>query len=346
MAQSIELTSGSVFAGSPITFKVTPQTLEITPTFHRVVIEVTCGLTGGNYETVKLTSPVTTEGTEVLFDVSSAIRVPIDSYEYTAEPTSYPLVKWMLNVYDEYMDSAGNVFTKQGEISYPSSGELICIAGSLSDIYRLKSDVFASISQFSNKPTKSPHLSFVGEELVYAQPYDTPVALEGSSVVTQAPTSKLFAVVSEGAQTVGGIPVYALPSSEKNKRQEFRFINTFGVLESISVPRAYSKKVAVTSEAYTISKQETFNKFSRAAIKKTNNNESWLFQTDPLTEDWLQWYLHEFMMAERMWMRINDTWIPCTITPEESTTFLDRTSANMLTASFTATLDIAGSPFS
>ena len=81
MARKITLTSGSILAGNPITFRIQPNVLSNTPSFHRVIIEVKCGMSGGNFETIKLTAPVAIEGNDVELDVSSAIRVPLDAYE-------------------------------------------------------------------------------------------------------------------------------------------------------------------------------------------------------------------------------------------------------------------------
>ena len=39
MALNINLTSGSVFAGNPITFTITPS-VATKPSFHRVIVEV------------------------------------------------------------------------------------------------------------------------------------------------------------------------------------------------------------------------------------------------------------------------------------------------------------------
>ena len=53
MAQKVTLTSGSILAGNPITFRIQPNALSNTPSFHRVIIEVKCGMSGGNFETIK-----------------------------------------------------------------------------------------------------------------------------------------------------------------------------------------------------------------------------------------------------------------------------------------------------
>lgn len=345
MATKIELTSGSIFAGNPITFDITPNNLISTPSFHRVIVEVICGLSGNNYETIKLNAPIAIENNKVNIDVASAIRVPLDAYEYTPEVTTYPFVSWNLKVYDEYMDSNGGVFTNQGILYFPKEDEYYrSIAGSFSDMERLlATQCEKNVITLSRKPTSSSHIAVVGEIFAYTPPYQQEQSLQGSGSL-DAPTSEERIISAEGVQLIGNQKLFVLPEGEATKRQIFRFINGFGVLESISVPCAYSKTLAITSTPYTISRQETFSNFSRATIKKTNNQESWLFTTDPLTEEWLHWYLHEFLMSEHIWMQVKGTWLPITITPEEKITFLDKTNTNMYSVSFTVELDINGSP--
>lgn len=349
MAQKINLTSGSVFAGNPITFTITPS-VATKPSFHRVIVEVNFDDGTGSYETNKLTIPVTTEGRDVSLDISSALRISLDNYEYTATPSTYPVVSWYIKAYDEYMDNNGEVHTNVGEVYYPQkpvsggSTNLRCIAGAFSDIERLKSDVTQAVTLLSCKPTATHEIAVVGESFVYPVSYSAGQNLATSSSLT-APVSREQEITKEGAQSIQGHPIYALPSLEADTRTTFRFINRFGCLESISVPKSYSQKMSVESTPYTKSIQETFNHFSRAAIKKQNDRESWLYQSDPLTKEWQQWYLHEFLMSEHIWLKANDTWLPCTISLEDEITIKDDTARNMYSVSFTATLGINGDPF-
>lgn len=349
MAQKINLTSGSVFAGNPITFTITPS-VATKPSFHRVIVEVHFDDGTGSYETNKLTIPVTTEGRDVSLDISSALRIPLDNYEYTAIPTTYPVVSWYIKAYDEYMDNNGEVHTNVGEVYYPQkpvsggSTNLRCIAGAFSDIERLKSGATKAVTFLSCKPTATHEIAVVGESFIYPVSYSAAQNLASSSSLT-APASREQAITKEGAQSIQGHPIYALPSLEADTRTTFRFINRFGCLESISVPKSYSQKMSVESTPYTKSIQETFNQFSRAAIKKQNDRESWLYQSDPLTKEWQQWYLHEFLMSEHVWLKANDTWLPCTISLEDEITIKDETTKNMYSVSFTATLGINGDPF-
>ena len=343
MAAYLELVEGSIFNGNPITFAVTPLKIGgSTPSFHRMVFEVKCGMSGGGYETIRLTEPVLSEdGTEVIVDISSALRSFRDSYNYSPKPGIMPVVKFNVSAYDEYMINGNPNQTEP--ISYLPGDEVKqTIFGGFSDYDRLTAATEAMpVSRMTRKPTTAPQLACVGETIIYVDPYSP--AVDFLTPTWDAPEAKAFTITNEGQQTVGDISVFAMPQSEAVRRTEFRFINSFGVLESISVPRVYSKKLGITAINYTVTRRETLRSFSREAVRKQNNQEEWNFQTDPLDEEWLAWYLHEFLMSEHTWVNINGKFLPCTIITEEEITFQDETKQEMHSVSFTAKLDFCGS---
>lgn len=352
MAKKINLTSGSILNGNPITFTIVPQVITekdadgnvVYPSFHRIIVEVKCGLSTGSYEIIKMSAPIEQEkdGTEIRLDISSALRTLRDSLEYTPYATPYPYVSFNVKAYDEYMLN-GEVKTGQGVQYYPSEiTYLRTIFGAFPDVYRLASSGSKAVRVLTRRPS-TPHLACVGEHFAYTPSYEEDQTLAGSENLTQ-PTSQVVVIEKEGFQDIGGRKLFAMPASEAIHRCIFRFINSFGVLESISVPMAYSEKFTNSSTAYILARQETFNSFSRAAVKKQSDYESWLFTTDPLDKAWLRWYLHEFLMSEHVWIDVNGNWIPCTLTSEEEITMTDRTNTNMYSVSFTAKLDIYGSP--
>ena len=343
MAAALVIIEGTVFNGNPITFSVLPLKIEgSTPAFHRMVFDVKCGISGGNYETIRLTEPVLAEdGTEVMVDISSALRSFRDSYKYSPEPGVMPVVKFNVSAYDEYMINGNPGQTEH--ISYlPGSNVKQTLFGGFSDYDRLTAENNTMpVSRLTRKPTTAPQLACVGETVIYVDPYSPAIDIFSSK--WDAPEAKAFTITKEGLQTVGDISVFALPQSEASRRTEFRFINSFGVLESISVPRVYSKKLGITATNYTVTRRETLRSFSRGAVRKQNNQESWDFQTDPLDEAWLAWYLHEFLMSEHTWININGKFFPCIITSEDEITFDDKTKETMHSVSFTAKLDFRGS---
>ena len=342
MASLLRLNSGSIFNGNPIVFMVWPIALKETPSFHRMIFEVKCGMSGGNYETIKMSEPINNEkGNPITVDISSALRSFRDSYEYSPEPGVMPMVKFNVSAYDEYM-SEGELH-KSEPVSYLSGNDVKqTLFGGFSDYDRLTAtkDTMA-ISRMTRKPTTIPQLACVGETIIYVEPYSP--AIDFTTATWEAPEAKAFTITNEGQQTIGDISVYAMPQTEAVRRTEFRFINSFGVLESVSVPRVYSKKLGITATNYTVTRKETMHSFSRATARKQNNQEEWNFQTDPLDEAWLAWYLHEFLMAEHAWININGKYLPCTITAEDEITFDDNTKETMHSVSFTAKLDFRGS---
>ena len=342
MASSLQIVDGSIFNGNPITFSVIPKTILGTPAFHRMVFEVKCGISGGIYETIRLTEPVMTEdGKAVQVDISSALRSFRDSYQYSPEPGVMPVVKFNVSAYDEYMID-GEPFKSPTTYWLHDNNIKQTIFGGFSDYDRLTAtNESMPVHRMSRKPTTAPQLACVGETIIYVDPYESAIDILSSE--WHAPEAKAFTIANEGLQTVGDISVFALPQSEAARRTEFRFINSFGVLESISVPRGFSKKLGVTATNYTVTRRETLRSFSREAVRKQNNQESWDFQTDPLDEAWLAWYLHDFLMSEHTWINIKGKFLPCIITSEDEITFDDKTNETMHAVSFTAKLDFCGS---
>lgn len=342
MASNLKLQSGSVFNGNPIVFMVRHVTPEGSPSFHRMIFEVKCGMSE-NYETIKMSEPIVNEKVvAVMGDISSALRSFRDSYKYTPEPGVMPVVKFNVSAYDEYM--IDGELHKTEPVFYLSGDEVKqTLFGGFSDYDRLMAtnDTMA-VSRMTRKPTSSPQLACVGETIIYVDPYSP--AIDFTTESWNAPEAKAFTITKEGQQVIGDINVYAMPQTEAERRTEFRFINSFGVLESISVPRVYSKKLGITINNYAVTQKETLRVFSRAATRKSGNQEEWNFQTDPLDEEWLAWYLHEFLMSEHTWININGKFLPCIITSEDDEiTFDDRTKETMHSVSFSAKLDFRGS---
>ena len=342
MARHLKIFTGSVFNGNPITVAVRSVALRGTPSFHRMIFEVKCGISGGDYEIIKMSEPITGKsGGYVDADISSALRSFRDSYRYTPEPGVMPVVKFNVSAYDEYMID-GEVHKEKPVYYLPGDEVKQTMFGGFSDYERLiSSGNIMAVSRMTRKPTTIPQLACVGETIIYVDPYSP--AIDFTTATWDAPEAKAFIITNEGQQTIGDISVYALPQSEASRRTEFRFINSFGVLESVSVPRVYSKKFGMTVNNYIVTQKETMRFFSREAVRKQNNQESWDFQTDPLDEAWLAWYLHEFLMAEHAWININGKYLPCTITAEDEITFDDNTKETMHSVSFTAKLDFRGS---
>ena len=341
MAKSIKLTSGSILCGNPITFGVEPETIDGPPSFHRIKAEIECGISGGNYEVITMDRPVQTEGKTVQIDVSSALRSLRDAYNYTSDALTAPLVKFNVKVYDEYMTD-GELHVS-APIYYPEPNVYLCaLFGAFTDMERIRSSGSKDVQALSRKPTDAPHLAYVGEEVVHAVSYEQPQSLIGSQDLAR-PVSEVAAIKAEGLQTVGTHSVYAVPQRQNAPRTVFRFVNSFGMIESVSVPCVYGSEPDTESTVYATTCEETFNVLPQSAVSRGSDTETWKFSTDPLTRNWAQWYLHEFLRTRRAWMLVDGMYLPVVITvDDDKTTLFDRTKTDMYRFEFTAQLDVSG----
>lgn len=335
MAQGLLIQGASPLIGSPITFRVQAAVISGECAFHRVKLTVHAGIYGGDYTDLTLSSPA--ESGEILyFDVSSALRAVADSYEYTVNPPSaYPYIVYDLSACDEYMQN-GEVHDNVGIVT--STGHK-AIFGAYSDLERILSGGSKLAQHFTRKPNTMPEVVAVGETMVCPQSFASAIS-EGS--VTTGPTSSVVSITEEGLQTVNGRQVYALPAGQKD-RYEFRFVNGLGCLESISVHSLRTTEMNVTQESFIRSVQETFGNFSRGLITKKNDYETWKLSSGPLDNAWESWFMHEFLMAKFVWVKVSGNWLGCHIVPEETVKGVDRINNNLREVQFSVQFDMNGS---
>lgn len=353
MAQAIVFHSGSPLIGSPLTYQVTPSAHQSQYTFHRVTLRVTAGLEGdADYTTLDFSTPVTS-ALPVLFDVSSALRAVAEKYQLTATPPQrYPYVKFRLQAFDDWMID-GTLYENQGVKDYPGMGQyLFAFMGAFTDMERLSVDGQSTgLERWTRKPfASSPEVVFTGSGFVLPNDFEAGIGYVnyvGDGTTGFPPTPS--AGPKSTAYVVGTNPIPAFANvyaiTKPNDGYEIRFINGFGCEESVHVTCLRTAEVNIHTDKYAIARQETFKQFSRSLAVKGNNREQWKMSSGPLDRAWLQWYLHEFLMASQAWILVNDNWLPINILPEETTTGMNRTQADMLSVEFTIEFDMNGSPY-
>lgn len=347
MAKGLLIQGASPLCGSPITYKVTADTISGPCAFHRVNLAVHAALYGGQYMDLILSSPAES-GETLTFDISSALRAVADSYEYTVDPpASYPYIVYDLFAHDEWMQNgeAHDVPADFNQWSTNSKGHK-AIFGAYSDLERLLSSgtgaTKSKLAQhFSRKPFSSPEVVAVGETMVLPLSFSAPVSEAG---ITTGPTSSVFSITKEGLQVLNGREVYALPTSKRTDRYEFRFVNGLGCLESVSVCSLRTTEMNMSSESFIRSIQETFGQFSRGMVRKSNDYETWKLSSGPLDIPWQSWFMHEFLMTKQAWVKVSGHWLPCHILADETVAGLNRQENGICEVQFSVQLDINGSP--
>lgn len=317
---SITDISASKFIGSPVVLGVVRGNVPAAATFHQVRLTVKVN---SAYE-YEFTTPVGSE-TTYLFDISSALRAVADRHVFIADAfASYPSFSYSATACDDYMLN-GQMVTDQNQSSTSQTG--LCI-GALTDRERLTGE---RPQTYSRKPKSSPEVCFGGNPHLHA-------GSTGSAPAVSAVT------VLGGLQTLAdGTLLYGIDQPADG--YELRFVNSLGVHENLFVRCLPETETHINTQHHAISRQETLTQMSRGLTRKTDGYEEWKMSSGPLDRQWLQWWMHEPLMARWAWINVSGQWMPVHIMPEETTKGADRKSAKLFEVEFTLRFDINGNPF-
>lgn len=326
--------TGSKFIGCPIIVPVKSANINTAATFHRIRLRVT--VTGNGEGEFEFSSPCESKQT-INFDVSSALRAVAEKYEYTATginpvriteggstAMTYPSWKMSLYACDDYMLDG---MAKEGMSPAVKEVTDSYYRGRLTDRERLTD---TTPGKWSRKPTSSPEIVFVGMKYLSA------------SAMAGMPSDAEITITAKRPQIGDPAP---WPIAATADAFEMRFINSLGIHDSVHVTCLRTSEVALQTDKYVIARQETLDKFSRTVAVKKNNRETWKMSSGPLDSQWHKWYLHEFLMAEIVWIKVDGAWLPCNILTEETVSGIDRQKASQLEVQFTIEFDLDGSPF-
>jgi hypothetical protein len=375
------ITSGSPLIGSPIIVNVIAAEVAAVDTlaYHRIVVQVVAALEGvdTDYTTQQFYATIGDEslaGRTKQFDISSALQTVADKYEYTCNAATYPRIKFRIVAWEELM--VNGVPSSGTETEYPGrSGQtllyLFALQGAYSKADRRASNGYKKVREFSRKPSSAPQIVCVGETYAYTPAFNGTETTPATSPFTGyalddlpcGPTSVVTTIATPGAQTIGGKSVYAMPKAMATRdRREFRFINSLGVLDSISV---YSlAEVVAQSDSTMFSKAvyESFAGFARAFYRKHDGPEKLKMSSGAVDRHWQQWFAHEFCMAKHVWMFVPDekanaanniattlssesygSWLPVHITTEETVSLIKTDGDEVLEVAFVVEMDDEGS---
>jgi len=380
------INSGSPLCGSPIILTVVADEVSasVTLAYHRLVVEVIAALEGvdANYTYQQFYATIGDESTEAArtkqFDISSALQTVADKFEPTYQAQTYPRIKFRIEAWEEKMVNGQPVSTAHthypgyDQQQPPQDRYLFALMGAYNkaDRRNLVND-FKKVIGFSRKPKTSPQVVCVGETYAYTPAFDgtettaaTPdFAGYGLDDLPCGPTSVIHTISTEGAQTIGGVPIYAMPKSKASiDRREFRFINSLGVLDSISVYSLAEVVAQIESTSFSKAIYESFVSFARAFVVKHDGAEKLKMSSGALDRHWQQWFLHEFCMAKHVWMFVPDekanaannitttvssesrgAWLPVHITTEETVSLMKRDGNEILEVAFVVEFDDEGS---
>lgn len=375
------ITSGSPLIGSPIIVNVIAAEVVAVDTlaYHRVVVQVVAALEGvdTDYTTQQFYATIGDEslaGRTKQFDISSALQTVADKYEYTCNVVTYPRIKFRIVAWEELM--VNGVPSSGTETEYPGrSGQtllyLFALQGAYSKADRRASNGYKKVREFSRKPSSAPQIVCVGETFAYTPafngtettPATSPFTGYGLDDLPCGPTSVVTTIANTGAQIIGGKSVYAMPKAKATRdRREFRFINSLGVLDSISVYSLAEVVAQADSTMFSKAVYESFAGFARAFYRKHDGPEKLKMSSGAVDRHWQQWFQHEFCMAKHVWMFVPDekanaanniattlssesygAWLPVHITTEETVSLMKADGDEVLEVAFVVEMDDEGS---
>ena len=296
--------------------------------FRQVLLEVTTYydsvLTGSDAKIGVHTFPVPVDhgATEVVCDISSAIRSSLARYQHPADGVVpgntivYPNCSFKLKAWEREMIN-GEV-EDAASTSYPNSEDAYLHAGlgGMSQYERWKNPNVNSDIKFSTKPS--------GEIYGRDQIYCTSL-LQGGRVETT-----VSAVESGVVDT--------------RNRVTFLFVNSRGVFETISVLPYESLSYEIVSSRKSLSQLPSYQPKPNATTHKQGGVAVWQMSSGFVSRDWTDWYASEFLMAKRYWIHFDGAWLPVTVEPlSDQVVVYDREDPSLIHVPFQVRAAVSGS---
>ena len=339
MAQSIRLTSGSLFIGSPISVTVKAENGLSNATFHRVKLIVTAALsTDSEFQEFELSVPASSNE-EVVFDISTALRSVVANYEYSrvSDATTYPYIAYTLKAYDEWMLN-GIITEEYGVQISPSSGRYSALMGGFTarERYLSASDT-KDVTSFTRKPSTG-EVCAAGEFFVYPDAVATPMKI--TDTITSGPSISVATLEGSGTKTYEGRTIYVDPNTKN--RLLFQFVNGYGVVETISAEMLEGVESSGESEVDIVTAPSSFKGVKQNIVRRADREKVYKCSSGYINREWAEWWATEFLGGDafrrsghsQCWVLMDGNWIPCTIESDEDINIYDRAKPSLTHVDF------------
>lgn len=345
-------TDHTYFAGSPVVIDI--KGLEWNSVSPFDIVKVNVRDDSGNL--IGDFHADTGKQTEISFDIQSALRVIWADYDFTNEVAAATAAVtattvagqsctrdyrgYSLELYTEYLDSTDHeMITTQCQIT-PSAGR--CMIGAMTEWERYnivkKEDADASSLEHTNlrngdastKPSATPER--VGANSITSW---VDVNNNGTTCVYYHPK----ATAADDSDTAHAPIVLR----DQQNYQDFLFVNRRGAVETCCALTKESMNIDFDVDSYNRIERPTFiPKRSLFAIA-TGGRCSWEMSSGYVDRLWAEWWVKEFLMGQRHWMRIGERYVPVVVEPsKKSIGIYDRTKQNLPHVDFSVTMALEG----
>jgi hypothetical protein len=304
--------------------------------------------------------------TSISFDIQSALRAIWSLYPFEGELAAAQTVvstgvsqsysrqmrSYKLRVYTEYLDSEDKVYTvtqyedAQGNKDIPGGQ---CLIGAMTEWERslITSEGDRDVSHFEHTNVRNGDAS--------TKPHGSPERVGSTSITSwvdmqQGFTKSIFYpytatpqpddVPSSQSGWTGHAPIVLRDSIPYT---DFLFKNRRGAVETCSALMEEGMNIEMETEKYTLTERPKFNPTRTLMAIASGGRRSWTMSSGIQTREWAEWWVMEFLMAEKWWMLYNGAYTPVIVEPSrKSLGIYDRSKQAAPSIEFTVTLALEG----
>jgi hypothetical protein len=135
---------------------------------------------------------------------------------------------------------------------------------------------------------------------------------------------------------------YLVPASEDYR--EFRFVNSFGLMESVVAECKEALSYSLDSEVYEMPMDVAFNGHKQVASLTGKPYGTLAMSSGFVNREWADWWVNEFLTAEKVYLREGNVWLPVAVVPDDTVKLYDRTKTDLVEVDFDIRYSFEGSP--
>lgn len=128
-------------------------------------------------------------------------------------------------------------------------------------------------------------------------------------------------------------------------RVQFAFVNSLGVIETITAQTKESHAYQISSERKSLTSSPAYKPNPGITTHKTGGRGVFSMSSGPVSRAWADWWTTEFLMAKHYWMLMEDgSWLPVTVQPSSDETLIyNKAEQSLLHVDFDVQASLGGS---
>ena len=128
-------------------------------------------------------------------------------------------------------------------------------------------------------------------------------------------------------------------------RVQFAFVNSLGVIETISAQTKESHSYQISSERKSLTSSPAYKPNPGITTHKTGGRGVFSMSSGAVSREWADWWTTEFLMAKYYWMLMEDgSWLPVTVQPSNDETLIyNKAEQSLLHVDFDVQISLGGS---